>query len=94
MILKEGITLRRLTLGQIEAKKTDKGNLVDQAVNLFRGKTKQEGWIMKRTRPRDADEIRALNYVARRSLRNALNEGTVRYDRERRVLLLAKYSRS
>jgi L-lactate utilization protein LutB len=46
--------------------------IVIPAVHRFREKTKQEGWIMKRTRPRDADEIRALNRVARKSFRNAL----------------------
>jgi hypothetical protein len=93
MILKEGITLRRLTLEQIESKINAKSNIMDHSVNLFRGKTKQQGWIMKRTRPRNVDEIRAINFLARRSLRNAYKEGTVRYDKERRVLLLAKYSR-
>lgn len=86
--------MRRLTLEQIEAKRREQGHAIDHGVHLFRGKTKQQGWMMKRTRPRDRDEIRALNYIARKSFRQAIHEGSVRYDQERRVLLLGKYSGS
>jgi len=84
--------LRRLTLEQIEARRNDRANFVNQAVVHFRAKSMQQGWKMKRTRPRTEDEIRALNDVARRTLQKALKEGTVVYDRERRVLILAKLS--
>lgn len=86
--------MRKMTLSEIQSHITAKSQSVDYAVHLFRGKTKDAGWSAKRIKPRNPDEIKALNYIARKSLRNAMNDGTVRYDQERRVLFLAKYSRS
>jgi hypothetical protein len=89
-----GNTLRKMTMGEIRSRIAAKGQLVDYSVNRFRGKTKEEGWVMKRTRPRNADEMKALNYLLRKSLRSAMEEGLIRYDKEGRVMNLAKYSRS
>ncbi len=86
--------MRQWTLEQIKSRRDERASLVNQAVGQFRAKSREQGWTMKRTRPRDADEIRALNEIARRTLREALAEGTVRYDRERRVLILARLSGS
>ena len=71
-----------------------RGERIADAVNRFRINKEQQGWIIQRTRPRDPDEVKALNLLARRMLRNAIQEGTVRYDKERRVLSIASYSRS
>jgi hypothetical protein len=83
-----------MTLNEIQSNIAAKRQMVDYSVNIFRGKTHEEGWVMKKTRPRDSDEIKALNYIARKSFRAALQDGTVLYDNERRVMILAKYSRS
>lgn len=48
---------------------------------------------MSRNRPRSEDEVRALNYIARSSLRNALQSGSIKYDKERRVLFIEEYTR-
>lgn len=86
--------MRRITIDEIRSKVSAKGQMIDHSVNLFRGKTERQGWIMKRTRPRDSDEIKALNYLSRRKLRNALKEETIIYDKERRVLSFGEYSGS
>jgi hypothetical protein len=86
--------LRKITMSEIQANIANKGQLVDYTVNLFRGKTKEEGWNMKRTRPRSTDEIKALNYISRKAICTAMKEGTIQYDQERRVITFAEYSRS
>jgi hypothetical protein len=86
--------LRKMTLNEISDIVKAKGQEVDHAVHLFRAKAKASGQELKRTRPRSADEIKALNYLARIGLLTAIKEGTVRYDREKRVIYFAKYSGS
>jgi hypothetical protein len=86
--------MRKLTLNDIQSKLETKRADIDYSVNVFRGKTKDEGWIMKRTRPRDPDEIKALNYLARTKYRKAVKDGMITYDKERRVMVIAEYIRS
>jgi len=43
---------------------------------------------------RDSDEIKALNILARRKLITAMSNREVKYDVERRVLMISKYTRS
>jgi hypothetical protein len=91
---KEALTMRKITMDEIKAKIITKGQAVDYSINLFRSKGTELGWNSKRTRPRDPDEIKALNYLARKMLYDALNDGSVFYDKERRVLSIAKYRKS
>jgi hypothetical protein len=86
--------MRKITLNEIRSKITAKGQDIDLTVNLFRNKTKEQGWKMQRIRPRDTDEIKALNYLARKTLRIAMANGSVIYDKERRVLSIAEFRRS
>ncbi|NRF96236.1 hypothetical protein HQN89_36315 [Paenibacillus frigoriresistens] len=86
--------MRKMSLGDIQSKLAANRSDVDYAVNVFRGKTKDQGWTMNRMKPRDPDEIKALNYLARSQYRKALKDGTIIYDKERRVLTIAKYIRS
>ncbi len=46
---------------------------------------------MSRNRPRSEDEILALNYIARSTLRKALTTGSIKYNKESRVLFIAEY---
>ncbi|XID91804.1 hypothetical protein ACF3MZ_25430 [Paenibacillaceae bacterium WGS1546] len=66
---------------------------VDHSVNVFRARTdppeRMESFPL-----RDPDEIKALNRLSRAKLLAALNNGTVRYDAERRVMFLARLSGS
>ncbi|MCY9666268.1 hypothetical protein M5X11_15080 [Paenibacillus alginolyticus] len=86
--------MRKMSLSDIQAKLTASRSDVDHAVSVFHGKTKDEGWIMKRMKPRDPDKIKSLNYLARSQYRKAVQDGTIHYDKERRVLTIAKYLRS
>lgn len=86
--------MRKLTMDEIKAKLVADGQAIDRSVNRFKTKSKELGWSTKRTRPRDPDEINALNYLARLTFYTALNNGTVIYDKERRVLSYAKYRNS
>ncbi len=43
---------------------------------------------------RDSAEIKALNILARHKLLTAMSNGEVKYDVEKRVLTIAKYTRS
>lgn len=83
--------MRKISLGDIQSKLAASRSNVDYAVNVFRGKTRNQGWTMKRMKPRDPDEIKALNYLARSQYRKAVKDGTIIYDKERRVLTIAKY---
>ncbi|RBW68574.1 hypothetical protein [Bacillus taeanensis] len=85
--------MRKITLEEINKRVQTKGRSVDYAVNKFRSKTKDEGWTMGRVRPRDSDEVLALNRLSRMKLRNAMKSGKVQYDKERRVFLVAEYLR-
>jgi hypothetical protein len=91
---KEALTLRKITKDDIKTKIITKGQAINYSVNLFRSKGTELGWNSKRTRPRDPDEIKALNYLARKTLYDALNNGSVFYDKESRVLSFAKYRKS
>ena len=85
--------MRKLTLDQIKSKIDAKGRTIDHKVNMFRSHSKEQGWLMRRVRPREADEIKALNYIARKTLRDAMKNNTVHYDKERRVFIVDKYRR-
>jgi hypothetical protein len=82
--------VRKMTLEELESKISAKSHAVDVSVHAFRAKSKELGWIQRRTRPRHKDEIKSLNYLARTSLRAAMKNGSVRYDKERRVLVFAE----
>jgi hypothetical protein len=66
---------------------------IDHSVNLFRARTLESEEKERNAPRRDPDETKALNYLARNKLLTSMSNGTVRYDKERRVLVLAKYSR-
>lgn len=85
--------MRKMTLDEIKSKKRMIGNAVDYAVSRLRANSGEQRQMSPQTEPRDPDEIKALNYISRRTLRTSMNNGTVRYDKERRVLVLAKYTR-
>lgn len=86
--------MRRITLEQIRANLRNRRHQSVFTTKNFRSKTEQSGWVMKRTRPRSPDEIKALNYIARRALKSAIKEGSVRYDKETRVMELVNPRRS
>ncbi len=86
--------MRKLTIDEIKSKIAAKGQAVDFSVNMFRRNGIELGWNSKRTRHRDPDEIKALDYLARTMLLSALSDGSVIYDKERRVLSIAKYRKS
>ena len=65
---------------------------IDHSVHLFRALA--ETRVDRPAPPRDSDEIKALNVLARRKLLTAMSNGDVKYDAERRVLTIAKYTRS
>lgn len=85
--------MRKITLDEIKKHLESKGKSIDYSVQLFRSKTKNDGWPMKRTRPRNSDEMKALNYISRASLRNAIREGKIQYDQERRMLILEQFNK-
>ncbi|NQX66711.1 hypothetical protein HQN90_11295 [Paenibacillus alba] len=85
--------MRKISLSDLESKIAEGRPDVDYAVNVFRAKTRDQGWTMKRMKPRDPDEIKALNYLARSQYRKAVQEGSIIYDKESRVLTIAKYIR-
>jgi hypothetical protein len=89
-----GLNLRTLTMDEIKSKIASRGQAVDLSVNKFRKQTKESGWVMKRARPRDPDEIKALNQLALQTMRRAIKDGSFRYDKESRVLDLAQFRRS
>ncbi len=86
--------MRRMTLNEIRDMKrvSDQtvNHSIDHSVNLFRTLNEQHRGTERSSPPRDPDEIKALNYLARTKLLTAMSNGTVRYDKERRVLTLAK----
>ncbi|GAX91048.1 hypothetical protein EFBL_2708 [Effusibacillus lacus] len=86
--------MRKISLEELNEKIKQRREQVDYAVNRFRIKSKDEGWTCKRSRPRNTDEIKALNYIARKTFRNELRDGKVLYDKERRVLSIVEYRRS
>lgn len=86
--------MRKLTFQDIQSKVELSKEEVNLAVANFREKTRGQGWEMSRIRPRSDDEIKALNYIARSTFRNALNSGSIHYDKERRVLLVERYAKS
>ncbi|MBW8349816.1 hypothetical protein K0H71_10195 [Bacillus sp. IITD106] len=86
--------MRKITLDSIFERVQEKRQSVDYAVNKFRSKSKDEGWNKGRVRPRDPDEILALNRLAQIKLRKAIKKGEVQYDKERRVFSVDKYRRS
>lgn len=88
------IVMRKMTLEEIESRVRAKRRETDYAVSVFRSESKTEGWNMRRTRPRNPDEIEALNQLARQQYLDAVKNGLIQYDREKRVLTIAKYSRS
>ncbi|WP_372633211.1 hypothetical protein [Cohnella sp.] len=67
---------------------------IDHSVQLFRALANPRQDRPALTPPRDSDEIKALNVLARRKLLIAMRSGEVKYDAERRVLTIAKYTRS
>ncbi|MFB9273945.1 hypothetical protein [Cohnella cellulosilytica] len=67
---------------------------VDHSVQLFRARAQSSGELRRSASPRDPDEITALNLLSRRKLLTAMTNGDVHYDAERRVLTIAKYTRS
>lgn len=85
--------MRKLTLQDIQSRVLLTKDVVNLAVANFREKTREQGWEMSRNRPRSEDEIQALNYIARSTFRNALKSGSIKYDKERRVLFIEEYSR-
>ncbi|OXS54660.1 hypothetical protein B1A99_25345 [Cohnella sp. CIP 111063] len=66
---------------------------IDHSVNLFRALANPQQDLPAIAPPRDSDEIKALNALARRKLLTAMRSGEVKYDAERRVLTIAKYTR-
>ncbi|MCD9026298.1 hypothetical protein [Cohnella silvisoli] len=90
--------MRKMTLNDIKDIKrigeTSVNHSIDHSVNLFRVRTLESKGTERSTPPRDPDEVKALNYLARNKLLSAMSNGTVQYDKERRVLSIAKYSRS
>ncbi|EGL83629.1 hypothetical protein CathTA2_0804 [Caldalkalibacillus thermarum TA2.A1] len=85
--------MRRLTLKQIKEKVQQNRVTIDNAVHQFRARSKEQGWNMKRTRPRDADEIKALNLLAKRMFDDLRRSGKVMYDKESRVLKIDKLTK-
>ncbi|MCD1258542.1 hypothetical protein B5M42_006810 [Paenibacillus athensensis] len=85
--------MRKLTLQDIKSKSQKTNGEINRAVVAFREKTKDQGWDMSRIRPRSNDEIKALNYIARTTLRNGLKTGSIQYDNERRVLVVDRYTK-
>jgi hypothetical protein len=86
--------MRKFTITELQNFIDAKRQSVDNEVNRFRIESKEEGWLMKRTRPRDEDEIRALNLVMRQCIERAKAEGTFSYDPKKRVLTIARFSKS
>jgi hypothetical protein len=90
--------VRKMTLNDIKEIKRSGSKTVDfsidHSVNLFRVRIAESEENERSAPPRDPDEVKALNYLARNKLLNAMSNGSVQYDKERRVLSLAKYSGS
>ncbi|MCZ0755096.1 hypothetical protein [Anoxybacillus sp. J5B_2022] len=86
--------MRNMSLDEVKRLLGDVGRTVDYAVGKFRAQTKEEGWDMKRRRPRDEDEIRALNRICRQKIQRAIKNGDITYDPESRVFIIAKYCKS
>lgn len=86
--------MRRLSLQEIQSKLRINNPDVNWAVAKFRESTKELGWSLSRNRPRSADEIKALNYIARTTYREGLRSGSIVYDKEKRVLRIEQSSKS
>ncbi|MFK4998916.1 hypothetical protein ACI2OX_21320 [Bacillus sp. N9] len=83
--------MRKITFDEINEKVKIRGRNIDYAVHTFRSKTKEDGWTTGRVRPRDCDEVLALDRLSRLKIRKALATGRVQYDKERRVFKVADY---
>jgi hypothetical protein len=92
-------SMRRMNLNELKENKLKSDSTVehsiDHSVNIFRSRTRFDSPspLSINALPRDPDEIKALNSIARNKLLTLMSNGTVHYDPERRVLILAKYSR-
>jgi hypothetical protein len=86
--------MRKLSLQDIQNRLINSNPDVNLAVAKFREKTKEQGWSLSRNRPRSKDEVKALNYLARTTLREGLRSGTIVYDKAKRVLRIDQYARS
>lgn len=85
--------MRKLSLQDIQDKLSKSNRNVNLAVAKFREKTKEQGWSLSRNRPRSADEIKALNHIARVTLIKGIRSGTIAYDKEKRVLRIERYAK-
>lgn len=85
--------MRKLTLQDIQSKVSANGAFVHLAVAKFRDYSKATGWERSRIQNRSADEQKALNYIARSTLRSAMKSGSIQYNKESRVLLVEQYSK-
>lgn len=85
--------MRKLSLQDIQSRLSRSNPDVNLAVAKFRDKTIEQGWSISRNRPRSADEIKALNYIARITVLSGIQSGTIDYDKEKRVLRIEKYTK-
>ncbi|MBU5670552.1 hypothetical protein [Paenibacillus brevis] len=85
--------MRKLSLQDVEDKRSKRNSDVSLAVAKFREKTIEEGWSLSRNRPRSVDEIKALNYIARITILKGIQLGAIAYDKEKRVLRIEKYAK-
>ncbi|MMZ59095.1 hypothetical protein D3C76_617000 [compost metagenome] len=85
--------MRKLSLQDIQSRLSKCNPDMNLAVAKFREKTIEQGWSLSRNRPRSADEIKALNYIARITVLKGIQSGTIAYDKEKRVLRIEKYAK-
>ncbi|WP_433945049.1 hypothetical protein [Paenibacillus sp. SN-8-1] len=85
--------MRKMTLQDVQSKVSANGAFIHLAVAKFRDHSRETGWEMSRIQNRSADEQKALNYIARSTLRSAMKSGIIQYNKESRVLLVEQYSR-
>jgi hypothetical protein len=83
--------MRNMSFDEVKHLINDKKHSIDYEVNKFRAQTNQEGWHMKRMRPRHEDEIQALNRLCRKKIQDAMKSGEMIYEPESRVFIIEKY---
>lgn len=82
--------MREMSLEEIRQRVRQKGTAIDHAVNRFRIMSREQGWTAKRNRPRHPDEVKALDRIARQTMLEAIKNGQVVYDKEKRVLCIER----
>jgi hypothetical protein len=80
--------MRKVTLNQLESLIKKNGVKANYATLRYRQQNTEQ---MIKRRPRSNDEIKILDRLVRNSIRGAMAQGKVVYDKEKRVLIVDEF---